>query len=272
MSDNNESEEKKASYPYVPLASALAIGDVVKSLSGKGTTSVSKSLLASSLKEDEKSQTLNFKIASAKNFGIIQGRSNYTLTEIAKQYYWPTRPTHRREALVTFLETPKAFKAISDRFDGSTLPERHMLGNILHREAGVPESWKDRVSGCFILSAKTAAVIDAGGHLRIKASRDLAVAQTPEPTETASITSEISGTVQETGGSLVDETQDPEVKRHKRVFGKLNVSPINFTTTEPDESTGVNKVVYVEIPRDLSLSAWQLLNLWVQSKKPKKQN
>lgn len=170
--DRKDNERSGGNYPYCPLTICLPVADAVKSLGGR-TTPVSKSLLASSLKEDEKSQTLTFKLASAKSYGLIEGRSDFSLTESANRYYFPTTgETDRKNALLDFLEYPPAFKKLIERFDGSKLPPTDIIGNILHTELDVPESWKDRVAVFFVKSAEFVAAMDEHGHLRVKASRD----------------------------------------------------------------------------------------------------
>src|SRR5205823_5485070 len=113
--------------------------EAVKSLGG-GKSPVSKSLLASHLNEDQKAQSLALKIASAKSFGIIEGRSDFLLTDLAKRYFFPTAPLERSQSLIAFLGNPPSFRAIINRFDGSKLPDAEMLGNIIHKEANVPVS------------------------------------------------------------------------------------------------------------------------------------
>jgi len=261
MNGQTDREEKSGgNYPYYPLAACLPIADAVKSL---GKQEVSKSLLASSLKEDQRSQTLQFKLASAKTFGMIEGRRQYSLTEIAKRYFFPTVTNDRQNALLEFLAHPRAFGSLIERFDGSKLPPVEILGNILHKESGVPESWKDRVAGMFLRSAQFISAVDEEGHLRVKALRergDTKSVGTEEPTPPDGSASEIG----KNGGS-------DGVMRCRRVEAKLNPGAKVFSHSETDEATGQSRTIYVETPRpeDLSLASWELLNFYVQSLKPK---
>lgn len=242
--DRKDDERSGGNYPYYPLAICLPIADAVKSLGG-GKTPVSKSLLASFLKEDERSQTIAFKLASAKSFGLIEGRTNFSLTEIAKRYYFPTDESDRQNALLDFLAYPPAFQKLIERFDGSRLPPADILGNILHRELGVPQSWKDRVAGFFIRTAQGVAAIDEQGHLRIKASREGRVANN------------VPAAVPEVSAP------QPELIRRKRVADQLNADSKTWSLTED------NRTVFIEHPRDISMQEWEGLNQYVLRIKPK---
>jgi hypothetical protein len=124
------------------------------------------------------------------------------------------------------------------------------LANILHREAGVPQSWKDRVAVFFIKSAQFVAAIDEQGHLRVKASRDGRPA-----TKTAAAESEIA-----------EESEiipPPTGVRYKRVAGLLNVAPKTWTFSDGD------RTLLVEAPRDITAQEWEVLNQYVQFINPK---
>ncbi len=254
MKSNQADEEKVGgNYPYQPLAICLPVVDAIKTLGGSNTP-VSKALLASSLKEDEKSQTLQFKLASAKSFGMIDGRTSFYLTEMAKRYYFPTDESDRQNALLDFLEFPPAFKKLVERLDGSKLPPVDIIGNILHTAMGVPRSWKDRVAGFFVRSAQFASAIDEQGHLRVKASREGRIAGSVLPDENKGMT-----------GREPGESQ-PEVQRFRRVAGHLNVAPKVWTFTDD------NRTLLVETPRDLTAQEWEVLNQYVQFIAPNGKN
>src|SRR5688572_17236697 len=90
-----ESEKGRdpSSYPLHPLSTALTVAEVVKDLGGTNRP-VSKSLIASHLKVPE-GQVLNQRIGSTRAFGMIQGRGEYMLTEMAKQYFFPHHENER---------------------------------------------------------------------------------------------------------------------------------------------------------------------------------
>jgi hypothetical protein len=156
-----------ASYPYVTFASAMEIAEAVKELGG-AKVAISRSLLASHLKQDEKAQAFTFKIGAAKIFGMIEGRSSFTLTENAKRFFYPTNERDKTEAALAFLSSPPAFAGVIERYDGTTLPAPEMLANVFHREYRVPESWKARAATFFTRTAQSLGAIDERGILRVK--------------------------------------------------------------------------------------------------------
>jgi hypothetical protein len=267
VNGETNSQDGGVSYPYCPLSLCLPVADAVRSLGG-GKATVSKSLIAASLKEDERSQTLQFKIGAARVFGIIEGRSKIQLTEIGKKYYFPTTSTERQAALVSFLENPRAFAFIIQRFDGSKVPDMENLGNILHREAAVPESWKGRVATFFIKSAQLAGVIDTENHLRVRATREGQLAKEPVKREGDGMNADEAITLI-APASIETEHQMPEVPKYKRVPGNLNVASDTFMVTRSDDN-GQQKTIYAEVPKEMNLHLWNLLNSWVQSLKPGK--
>jgi len=170
--ENNgvESKREASVYPYTSLGPSLKIADAVKDLGG-ARTSVPKSSLAAHLKESEKSAAFLQRVSSAKAFGLIAGRSEYILTEASKRYYFPTSENEKSTALLVCLDTPTGFRELIRRYDGDRLPSREILANILQRELGVPESWKERAAAFFENSAQLIGVIDADRFLRFKATQ-----------------------------------------------------------------------------------------------------
>lgn len=172
--DNSAGEKREAIlYPYTSLVPTLKIADAVKELGG-ARSPVSKSRLASHLKEGEKSASFLQRVASAKAFGLIVGRSDYSLSEAAKRYYSPTSEQDRSNALLEFLTAPTSFREIIRLFDGAQLPKREILGNIFSEKLKVPESWKDRAAAFFENSAQFIGVIDENRFLRFKATQHAA--------------------------------------------------------------------------------------------------
>lgn len=182
-SDKNKNQQG-ATYPYVPLSAALILAEAVKQLGGNKSP-IPKSQLADALKENEKGQGFTFKIASAKCYGLIEGRSSYTLTESARRYFFPTSSNEKIGASLDFLEAPPGFAEIIKRFDGQRLPEVKMLANIFHTQLRVPESWSLRAAQYFIRSAQLIGVIDERGFLRFDSARHTAVKGIPIETASA---------------------------------------------------------------------------------------
>jgi hypothetical protein len=172
--DNGADVRPDASlYPYTSLEPSLKISDAVKELGG-ARSAVSKSRLAAHLNESEKSPSFLQRISSAKAFGLIVGRSDYSLSDVAKRYYSPTTEQDRSNALLDFLTAPSSFREIIGLFDGEQLPKREILANIFSEKLKVPESWKDRAAGFFENSAQFVGVIDENRFLRFKATQHAA--------------------------------------------------------------------------------------------------
>jgi len=112
------------------------------------------------------------RVSAAKAFGVVDGWGAYSLTEQGKKYFYPASPNEKKSAALFFLSMPAAFSIIVKRFDGDKLPPNDMVGNIMHNEAKVPDSWKDRLAGIFMRSAQFVGVLDSNGHLRCKAYLD----------------------------------------------------------------------------------------------------
>ena len=179
-------EKQEASlYPYTSLAPSLKIADAVKELGG-ARSAVSRSRLAAHFKESEKSASFLQRISSAKAFGMIAGKSEYSLSEVAKRYYSPTSDQDRSNALLEFLTIPTSFREIIRLFDGEQLPKREILGNIFSEKLKVPESWKDRAAAFFENSAQYVGVIDENRFLRFRATQHASASQSaPSNTATA---------------------------------------------------------------------------------------
>jgi len=223
------------------------VAEAVKDLGG-GRAEVSKSLLAQHLKSDENSGVFSQRITSAKCFGLIEGRQNFSLCEASKRYFFPTDEKDKIEARLSFLSSPTSYAEAIKRFDGSKLPPLPMLANIFHREIKVPESWKDRTASFFIKSAQWAGAIDESGHLRFKA----AMQANPRPNPSQ-------------GGGRATQSEQIAVKARPTFYGG----------GEPHQADAVvwshpyqGMFVKVETPADIPLPLWEKLNSYVQVLKP----
>jgi hypothetical protein len=183
IAQSNKSRE--VAYPIYDLAEAVKVAEAVRDLGG-GNVPVSKSLLAQQLKYAESGPSFFQRVGAAKAFGLIDGWGSYSLTEQAKQYFYPTVENGKETAAVAILTFPKAFAVLVQKFDGGKLPATEMIGNIIHKEADIPVSKKNTLAACFVRSAQFLKVIDAGGFLRCKAfvagSRTAAPLQSPDKT------------------------------------------------------------------------------------------
>lgn len=164
---NNDSGAER-SYPLYDLDEALKIAEGIRDLGGHNAP-VARSLLAQHLKFAESGPSFFQRVAAAKAFGLIDGRGSYSLTDLAKQYFYPTVENGKEAAAVKALTYPKAFAVLVQKFDGGKLPSIEMIGNIIHTEAGIPVSKKNTLAGLFLRSAQFIKGVDAQGFLRCKA-------------------------------------------------------------------------------------------------------
>jgi hypothetical protein len=164
----NSETKTEASYPLYDLAEAVKVAESVRDLGG-GNAPAAKSLLAQHLQYAENGPSFFQRVAAAKAFGLIEGRGSYSLTDLAKQYFYPIVENGKEAAAVKSLTFPKAFAVLVQKFDGGKLPTIDMLGNIIHTEAEIPVSKKNTVAGIFLRSIQFIGAVDAGGFLRCKA-------------------------------------------------------------------------------------------------------
>src|SRR2546425_3900593 len=136
-----ESARKENSYPVFDLAVCLEFAKIVKDLGGSRNP-VKKSILARQIGLAETTPSFFQRISSAKSFGIINGWGSYHLTDIGKLYFYPLTQQAAEAAKLVMLTTPAVFALIIQRFDGEKLPSNEMIGNVLHQEVGIPDSWK----------------------------------------------------------------------------------------------------------------------------------
>ncbi len=162
----NESKVE-ASYPIYDFAEAVKIAEAVRDLGGNNSP-VSKSLLAKHLSYAETGPSFFQRVTATKAFGLIDGRGSYSLTDLAKQYFYPTVENGKESAAVKSLTTPKAFSILVQKFDGGKLPSIEMMGNIVHADADIPVSKKNTIAGIFLRSVQSIGAIDSGGFLRCK--------------------------------------------------------------------------------------------------------
>jgi len=248
--DNGEAGKREsASYPYFPLSSALKIAEAVKELGG-AKVPIRKSVLASHFAQAEKSAVLQQRISAAKCFGLIEGRSAYTLTEAANRYFFPTTDLERNLALLDFLAAPESFTEIIKRFDGAKLPSRDILGNIFHREARVPESWKGRIAAYFCNSAELVGAVDQNRFLRFRAIKE------------GKLSRPIAGS---TAASVQADTADAS-----RSLKGLDVRSEQVQSTELNVWNFSYKGQNVRLvtPSELDRALWEKLNSYVQLLKP----
>ncbi|MCE9544038.1 MAG: hypothetical protein K8T25_00710 [Planctomycetia bacterium] len=178
--------KKDRKYPYYALSNAIKLGAVVARHGGE-RVGVPKSVIAQDLDMDQAAASFAQATASAKTFGIVEGGAELRLTDLGRDYFAPTTSDESRLAELEFLAQPTAFSFLIDKFDGSKLPGKGMLANLLGRACGVPQSWRDRVAQLFISATNDLGVVDASGSLRYSAAKHHA-GQHMRPTAVDAIT------------------------------------------------------------------------------------
>ena len=261
--ENIEGERSERSgYPYMSLKPAMKVSDALKDLGGS-RSETQKSVLAHHLGEKEKSQTLVQRITSARCYGLVEGRGTYTLTDVARRYYFPTSDTERQQALLEMVSAPACFGELIKKFDGAKIPEKSILANILHREFSVPDSWKDRVAAFFVSSLEVAGVLDSQGFLRFGSAQNGGI---QKPT-----LSLIDG---QAAASIAREevTHSPSDGSVAKALGQLLTAKTSAPWGSSTSPEGVNPhtirhgeaIMRVETPLEFEMVHWEKLNAYVQ--------
>ncbi len=237
------SEKRESVYPLFALQECLRVAEAVRDLGG-ARDNVPKSVLAQHLRLAESSASFAQRVGATKTFKLIEGHGSYFLTETAKRYFYPTEENQKFSALLEILSAPHAFNVIIRKFDGDKLPKTEMLGNILHKEGGVPISWKDRIASFFVKSAENVGVIDSQGFLRIKASGHFFPA--------------ISAANQKEGASVVPPKREAVEVAVSSGDGLSDVWDFSYK----------GKSVHLVTPAEIEKPLWEKLNAYIQLLKP----
>ena len=98
------------------------------------------------------------KISAAKSFGLIEGKNQVTVTELAKKILRPKEDGEKERAIKEALAFPPVFAKLLEKFSssGARIPDASLLSNILHREYNVPDKTSKRVAVVFISSSQFA--------------------------------------------------------------------------------------------------------------------
>lgn len=236
-------------YPYHPLDLCLKLAEAVREI-GNGRQDVDKSLLAARLNINEQSPDFRQKIASAKTYGMIDGKSALQLTETAKSYFFPTNDPEKEKAiaLLKFYSSPGAYGALIEAYDGSKPPPMEVLANILGQKYNIPESWVNRIATWFLRAGVTAGAIQSDGFLRYRAKLQSLGAS---------------------GGAPILPAQGGN-------YQHLQPAPIGLSSDDGNEQFGVivwkypfqGKMLRIETPENLTNEIWEKLNRYIQVLKP----
>lgn len=101
------------SYPEITLDEAISIASIVAvRLKGR----VSRKGLARALNQSELSGWLSHKLAALRDFGLVQGRGEGTLTPLAERLAFPTNEEESRRARSEAYGNVALFRALEGRF------------------------------------------------------------------------------------------------------------------------------------------------------------
>lgn len=243
------------SYPYHSLALCVDLARGVREI-GNGKQEVSRSLLASHLKIAESSGDFAQKIASTKTYGLIDGKGTFRLTDLSMGLFFPTSDPEKEKkiALLEAVAQPGAFAALLDRFDGSRPPTHELMGNVLGREMGIPESWKMRVATFFIKSMETAGALGPDGFLRHAAELEKARA----------------GGSDSAGQGLGGQREEQKSKNPallRQYESEIGLDQVGVTVWQYPFK---GRVFRVETPEDMPREVWEKLNRYVSVLEPAK--
>lgn len=234
-------------FPVVSYQNALELARAV-SEAGGARAGVGRSVIATRLGSSHKSGSFVQRLASARSYGMIEGRGTFSLTENGKRYFFPAGEEDRQKAQVAFINTPPVFAQLIKRFDGSRMPSLEMLANVLHRDLGINEQWNTRVASLFTKAAAAVGVIDSQGFLRFSALQNA-----PEGAS----------------GNGFNPAESTPKDIPQRV-------PKEANQIQSSATCGMNVWVFslegesvrVETSNELSLPLWQKLNSYIQVLKP----
>ena len=249
---------KDAKYPYNSLSQAIQVGQAVADHGGD-RAQVPKSVIASQLSMGEGQSLFAQIVASAKIFGLVDGMRALVLTEVGKEYFFPTSETGKELSLLAFIGSPPAYRFLIERFDGNRMPHPTIMANLVKRECGVPESWATRVATMFVSIMTDANLIDGTGHLRYGAG----------------LHSLQSGSTQQ---RPLPEFEEPTIGSHPAPITAIsllpskNQLPVSRIASSPEINVWVftedGRTVRLETPDQLSKKLWDRLKKYVDVLEP----
>jgi hypothetical protein len=263
---SRENGGKDRKYPYYGYEPCRKLANAV-SVNGGDRIAVPKSMVAQALEVDQGSGSFAQLVASAKTWGFVDGFAELSLTELAREYFYPTTANGKRVAELNFLIKPTAYAFLVKYFDGSRLPGTPLLGNVMGKNCGVPKSWQLRAAQIFVNAAEELNVLE-GGYLRyhaaVHAASLLGGPSHIEPPMTspqmeemaAAMTKHFSGSTSVT--RPLQTTSPPSTS---------SAQPSNVWTWSEDGGT-----VRLETSIPLPLPLWQRLEKYVEAIKPANSN
>ncbi len=112
------------SYPDIRFGDAVEIaGRVLAKFKG----SVTVKGLAWELGMAENSGTLFAKIAALRDFGLVEGRGELRVSDLARKILHPANPEERREASIQAFQRVELLRTMYERFDGEAPDDTGLL-------------------------------------------------------------------------------------------------------------------------------------------------
>ncbi|MBI2170817.1 MAG: hypothetical protein HYU30_02185 [Chloroflexi bacterium] len=112
------------SYPDIRFGDAVEIaGRVLSKFSG----SVTVKGLAWELGMAENSGTLFAKIAALRDFGLVEGRGELRVSDLARRILHPSSPEERREVSIQAFQRVELLRALYERFEGEAPDDTGLL-------------------------------------------------------------------------------------------------------------------------------------------------
>jgi len=139
-------------YPYADLQTAISIAEAVLRHGGKAQIET----LADGLKMAVKGGAFQNKVNAAKSFGLLEGKKEVQLTNLARRIVQPINSTEHDEALFEAFTKPSLYNKLWDRFVPNKMPfpGPQPLTNLLIREYHIPQKIADRIAGIFLRSVQ----------------------------------------------------------------------------------------------------------------------
>lgn len=135
-----------------------------------GTNNINMDVLKSAMGVIKRSEVFEKNFTSAKQYNLLEiNKDNrVNLTALAKEILFPTSEQHARKAIHECFKAPSLFEEIIDNFKGTILPPT--LPNILFKDYGIENAYKDDAFNNFYSSGKFAGLIDKENRLHSEIS------------------------------------------------------------------------------------------------------
>jgi hypothetical protein len=168
-------------FPAYDMNTALEVAGKVDT---QGAGTLGEASLAIALGLSAKSSGFQLRIATARQFGLLERKgNNLCTTQLAKGIFRPIGDEEKKGNLARAFYNVELFRAIGERFDGVPLPNDTDLRNLLEREFGVKRERAGDAFSSFMKSAKVAGLLreSQGKIYLLRESTGTAVGGTPPP-------------------------------------------------------------------------------------------